>query len=66
MADCMASAEGRPPCAISLLPPPHRGAAEPGLARHFQDRQALGGRQDDLRALRTVAVANNGEQSFGQ
>jgi hypothetical protein len=54
--------------AISLLPAPNGRAAEPGLARHFDDRQALGGRQDDLRRLdmleRTVAVANNGGQSL--
>ena len=57
------------PCSPYLCCQRHTaGRLSAGSARHFEDRQAFGGRQDDLRPLdmlqRTVAVADNGEQSL--
>lgn len=44
------------------------GAAGPGSARDFRDRQSLGRENDDLRALymveRTISIADDGEQTL--
>lgn len=57
-----------PLLAVSLLPAPYCRTTEPSLACHFKHRQAFSREQNDLRPLdmlhRTVAVADNGEQSL--
>ena len=49
--------------AVSPLPAPDCGAAYAGAARDFQNRQALGGKQNDLRTLdmlqRAVSITND-------
>ena len=54
--------------AVAQLPAPDRGAADPGATRDFQNRQALGGQQNDLRPLnmleRAAAVRDDGEQTL--
>src|SRR5271167_2666789 len=54
--------------AVSLLPAPNSRAADAGAARDFQDRRALGGKDNDLRPLdmlkRPVSITNDAEQTF--
>src|SRR5271166_2576558 len=49
--------------AVSLLPAPNSWAADAGAARNFQDGQALGGKDNDLRPLdmleRPVSITND-------